>query len=185
MTDQTLRELYVTQILANDVHGDPSLFYEAFEDGEDAMEAYFTHLWETLCNREQTALAEHPFFPEIMPYVLEDSDDGFSAIVTVTLPKTPQAATVSAAVVFGSAMDPRVFAAVPVRLKNGTTRRIEEVRATGAREEVAVLHQGCDNGLLLFDPPNPQKRDLDTPLHPARCEAAAVDAIVRWCMEHD
>ena len=185
MDDLTLREQYVTQTLAKDIHGDPSSFYEAFEDGEDAMEAYFTHLWETLCYSAQTALADHPFFPELMPYVLEDSEDGFSAIVTVTLPKTPQVPVVSAAAVFGSAMDPRVFAVTPIRLKNGVARHIEEVRASGKREEVAVLHQGCDNGLLLFDAPNPQKRDPDTPLHPARCEAASVDAIVRWCMEHD
>ncbi|MBE6764193.1 MAG: hypothetical protein E7553_07610 [Ruminococcaceae bacterium] len=185
MDAKTLREQYVTKTLANSIHGDPTPFYEAFEEGEDAMEAFFTHLWETLCNSEGESLADHPFFPDIMPYILEDTEDGFCAIVTLTLPKTPTAASVSGAVVFGSAMDPRVFAGVPVRLKNGTTLKIEEVRANGTREEVAVLYQGCDNGLTLFDAPNPQKRDADTPLHPARREAATVEAIVYWCMEHD
>ena len=85
MDSQTLRERYVTHTLAQSIHGDPSPFYEAFEDGEDAMEAYFTHLWETLCDSERVTLASHPFFPEIMPYILEDTDEGFCAIVTLTL----------------------------------------------------------------------------------------------------
>ena len=181
----TLREEYVTKTLAGCIHTDPSAFYEAFEEGEDAMEAFFTHLWEALCENERQTLADHPFFPEIRPYILEDTPDGFCAIVTLTLPKTPTAASVSGAVVFGSAMDPRVFAGIPVRLKNGTTVKLEEVRASGAHEDVAVLYQGCDNGLTLFDAPNPQKRDSDTPLHPARREAATVEMIVCWCMEHD
>ena len=185
MDSQTLRERYVTHTLAQSIHGDPSPFYEAFEDGEDAMEAYFTHLWETLCDSERVTLASHPFFPEIMPYILEDTDEGFCAIVTLTLPKTPQAASVSGAVVFGSAMDPRVFASTPVALKKGTTLKVEEMRASGDRREVTVLYQGCDNGITLFDAPNPQKRDTDAPLHPARREAATVDAIVCWCMEND
>ncbi len=185
MDSKTLRQQYFTKTLANCIHGDPSPFYEAFEEGEDAMEAFFTHLWETLCKNERESLADHPFFPEIMPYILEDTEDGFCAIVTVTLPKTPAAASMSGAVVFGSAMDPRVFASTPVRLKNGQTLKVEEVRASGTCEEIAVLYQGCDNGLTLFDAPNPQKRDTDTPLHPARREAATVDAIVCWCMEHD
>ncbi len=185
MDNRILRERYLTQTLAECIHTDPSAFYEAFEEGEDAMEAFFTHLWETLCQTEQQTLAEHPFFPEISPYVLEDTEDGFCAIVTVTIPKTSAAASVSGAVVFGSAMDPRVFAAIPVKLKNGWSLCVQEVRASGVREEITVLHQGCDNGLTLFDAPNPQKRDTDTPLHPARREAATVDAIVCWCMEHD
>ena len=185
MDNKVLREQFVARCLPAHIHGDPTPFYDAFEDGEDAMESLFTHLWETLCNDEQAQLADHPFFPDIMPYVLEDSEDGFCAIVTVTLPKTPAAPSVSAAIVFGSAMDPRVFAGVPLKLKNGQTLQIEEVRASGKREAVAVLHQGCDNGITLFDAPNPQKRDTDTPLHPARREAATVDLIVCWCMQHD
>lgn len=185
MDGKTLRERYVTKTLANCIHGDPAPFYEAFEEGEDAMEAFFTHLWETLCAEAQESLADHPFFPDVMPYILEDTEDGFCAIVTVTLPKTLSAPFVSGAVVFGSAMDPRVFAGVPITLKNGQTLQIEEVRASGKREAVTVLHQGCDNGITLFDAPSPQKRDTDTPLHPARREAATVDAIVCWCMERD
>ena len=185
MDDRHLREQYLTDTLAACIHTDPSAFYEAFEEGEDAMEAFFTHLWETLCLQEQQTLADHPFFPEITPYILEDTEDGFCAIVTVTIPKTAASAAMSGAVVFGSAMDPRVFAATPVKLKNGWSLCVEEVRASGTREKITVLFQGCDNGLTLFDAPNPQKRDTDTPLHPARREAATVDAIVCWCMEHD
>ncbi len=185
MDNQTLRERYFVQALADDIHKDPSSFYEAFENGEDAMEAFFTHLWETLCKAEQALLADHPFFPEILPYILEDTEEGFCALVSVTLPETSRALPCGGVIVFGSAMDPRVFACTPVTLKNGPTLQIEEVRASGQREAVAVLYQGCDNGLTLFDAPNPQKRDTDTPLHPARREAAAVDAIVCWCMEND
>lgn len=185
MDSKMLREQYVAQDLPAYIHADPAPFYEAFEEGEDAMEALFTHVWEAMCAREQAPLADHPFFPEIMPYVLEDSEEGFCAIVTLTLPKTPAAPSMSGAIVFGSAMDPRVFAGVPIKLKNGQTLQLEEVRASGKREAFAVLHQGCDNGITLFDAPNPQKRDQDTPLHPARREAATVDAIVCWCMEHD
>ena len=185
MTATALREQYVTVTLAGSIHEDPAAFYEAFEEGEDAMASFFTHLWETLCDTQRVALAEHPFFPEIMPYILEDTEDGFCAIVTLTLPKLPAAPSVSSAIVFGSAMDPRVFAGVPTMLKNGQTLQLEEIRASGKREPIAVLHQGCDNGITLFDAPNPQKRDTDTPLHPARREAASVDAIVCWCMAHD
>lgn len=184
MQPNDLRKAYLLDTLGASVLDDPTAFYEAFEDGEDALEAYLTALWESLCRKTGETLCEHPFFPEITPYILEDTEEGFCALVAVTLPKTAAASAMMGAVVFGSAMDPRVFAALPAALKNGQALGIVECRESG-ETAVSVLHQGCDNGLQLFDPPTPQKCDPDTPLSASRCHTAFVDAVVCWCMEHD
>lgn len=184
MKENAFRERFLCGTLAAAVLADPTPFYEAFEESEEAMNAYWTSLWETQCRACGEELCAHPCFPETTAYVLEDSEEGFCALVTVTLPATAVASMMKATVVFGSAMDPRVFAAVPTALKNGEALQIVECRET-ARRDVTVLHQGCDNGMQLFDPPTPQKRDADLPLDPARVEHALVDTVVCWCMEHD
>ncbi len=184
MDSNALRERYVCQTLTHDMLNDPAPFYDAFEESEDAMVSYFTGLWETLCRETGEALERHPFFPDVVPYVLEDTPEGFCALVTFSLPRTADASPVMGVVVFGSAMDPRVFAALPTELVGGETLKIVECRERGT-VDVAVLFQGCDNGLQLFDPPAPQKRDKDKPLGVDRREPAVVDAVVCWCMEHD
>lgn len=184
MLTDTLRKAYVLEELKGAILEDPTLFYDAFSDGDDTLEAYFTALWETHCQKSGAALSEHPFFPVIEPYILEDTDEGFLALLTVALPQTRTASAMMAAVVFGSAMDPRVFAATPSVLKNGDTWQITEGRV-GGDTAIGVLYQGCDNGMQLFDPPTPQKVDRDTPLAVKRREAAFVDAVVCWCMDHD
>lgn len=182
---EDMRRAFFTEALAMSVHSDPTPFYEAFEDGEDALEAFLTALWEALCRQKGVALSECSFFPVIESYILEDTEEGFAALVTVTLEKTATASAVSGAIVFGSAMDPRVFAALPTMLKNGPTLALSECRQDGSETPIGVLHQGCDNDLQLFDPPTPQKRDPDKPLAVPRRAAAFVDAVVCWCMEHD
>jgi len=181
---KAMRQLFLSEALPAAIFRDPSPFYEAFEENEDAMEAYFTSLWELLCEQKGESLSAHSFFPQIDAYVLEDTPEGFCALVTLTLPKTASAPEMMAAIVFGSAMDPRVFAALPAKLKKGYTLGIVECREDGTRE-VSVLYQGCDNGMQLFDAPNPQKRDTDAPLMPARRPAAFIDAVVCYCMEND
>lgn len=182
--ENEFRAAFLKETLAGAVLADPTPFYEAFEESEEAMNAYWTALWEMRCRESGEKLSAHPCFPETIAYVLEDTEDGFTALVTVTLPATAAASLMKATVVFGSAMDPRVFAALPTPLKNGEALEVLECRA-GESRAVALLHQGCDNGLQLFDPPTPQKRDMDTPLDPARVEHAFVDAVVCWCMEND
>ena len=184
ITTAALRRQFVCDVLIADLLCDPAPFYDAFEEGEDAMIAWLTALWETLCKKENAAMEEHPFFPEVTPYVLEDTSEGFCGLVTVDLPATPTASAVSAVIVFGSAMDPRVFAGVPTMLQNGETLELLECRQNGTKA-VAVLHQGCDNGLQLFDPPTPQPVDKTKPLSPERRHAATVDAVVCYCMEND
>lgn len=179
-----MRRRFLGETLGAAILENPAAFYDAFEDSEDAMEAYLTMLFETLCRESGEDLSTHSFFPQIEPYILEDTPDGFCALVTVTLPKTAAAREAAAAIVFGSAMDPRVFTALPVTLKHGDTLAVGEYRLDGERA-VAVLHQGCDNDLQLFDPPSPQKRDPDTPLAVSRRAAAFVDTVVCYCMEHD
>ncbi len=183
MNGNDFRRAFVTRTLSEAIAADPTDFYGAFEDGEDAVNDYITGLWETQCASCGVTLAEHPCFPETVAYILEDTEDGFCAIVTVSLPQTPSASACKAAVVFGSAMDPRVFAAVPVLLDKGETLAVIECREPTV--EVATLHQGCDNNLQLFDPPTPQKRDKTVPLAAARREAAFVDTVVCWCLKHD
>jgi len=183
MDGNQFRRAFVTHTLPAAIGTDPSDFYEAFEDGEDAMADYITGLWESQCVEEGTSLSQHPCFPELVPYVLEDTEEGFCAIVTVSLPHTPSASAVKAAIVFGSAMDPRVFAAVPHTLAKGETLAIVECR--DPLVPVSVLYQGCDNGLQLFDPPSPQKQDKTAPLATGRRETAFVDAVVCWCLQHD
>lgn len=184
MNDTAMRKDFLCRVFPHAILNDPAPFYEAFEDSEDAMAAYVTSLWEAMCREAGESLEMHPCFPELDPYVLEDSPEGFCALVTVTLPKSGRAAAVTGVVVFGSAMDPRVFAAVPTTLPHGETLKITECREAGLRD-IAVLHQGCDNGMQLFDAPNPQKRDTERPLMEARRPAAIIDAVVCWCMEHD
>ena len=179
-----MRRTFLSETLPAAIGVDPSPFYEAFEESEDAMASYFTSLWEAQLAEAGEALGDHPFFPLIDPYVLEDTPEGFCAIVTVTLPKIANAADVIGAIVFGSAMDPRVFAALPVSLAKGETLGVAECRDGGLRE-VGVLYQGCDNGMQLFDAPNPQKCDKQMPLMPARRAAAFIDAVICYCMEHD
>ncbi len=183
MDGNQFRRAFVTRTLPQAILADVSEFYDAFENGEDAMNDYITGLWEQQCRDMDVTLADHPCFPDIVPYVLEDTEEGFCAIVTATLPKTAQASAVKAAIVFGSAMDPRVFAAVPIRLEKGESLEIVECREPAVN--VGVLYQGCDNGLQLFDPPSPQKRDVQMPLMAARREEAFVDAVVCWCLRHD
>ena len=183
MDGNRFRRAFVTEALPNALALDVSEFYDAFENGEDAMIDYITALWEQRCAEAGVTLAEYPCFPEMMPYVLEDTEEGFCAIVTATLPKTTDAAAVKAAIVFGSAMDPRVFAAVPICLEKGESLEIVECREPLV--PVGVLYQGCDNGMQLFDPPSPQKRDAQKPLMTARREEAFVDAVVCWCLQHD
>ena len=184
MNANALREAYFLQALGGDILAEPTAFYDAFSESEEALGEYFTALWETHCAHHGVTLSEHSFFPQVEPYVLEDTPEGFLALVTVGVAQTKTAAAMQAAIVFGSAMDPRVFAATPKTLKNGDTWAITECRESN-RVDVAVLYQGCDNGMQLFDPPTPQKVDRDTPLAVARREAAFVDAVVCWCMDHD
>lgn len=184
LTAQEMRKAFLCEMLPTAILRDPSPFYEAFEENEDEMESYFTSLWETLCLQKSESLSSHPFFPNVDAYVLEDTPEGFCALVTVTLPKTASAPEMIGAIVFGSAMDPRVFAAVPTKLKKGYTLAVVECREAQT-VDVSVLYQGCDNGMQLFDAPNPQKRDTDAPLMPARRPAAFIDAVVCYCMEHD
>ncbi|MBQ3068821.1 MAG: hypothetical protein IJD01_02600 [Clostridia bacterium] len=184
MTENAMREAFLCRTLPQAILRDPAPFYEAFEESEDAMAAYMTSLWESLCKASDEELSEHPCFPEMDPYVLEDTEEGFCALVTVTLPARGGASAVTGVVVFGSAMDPRVFAAVPTSLPKGETLKIVECREESLRE-IAVLYQGCDNGMQLFEAPNPQKRDETCPLLEARRPAAIIDAVVCWCMEHD
>ncbi len=181
---QQLRCQFVTRTLAASVLRDPTPFYEAFEEGEDALTAFLTGLWESLVKREGQSLSQCPFFPDVVPYVLEDTEDGFCALVCVTLPETATAPETAAVVVFGSAMDPRVFAMTPVSLRKGDSAKVSECR-DGSERDVAVLYQGCDNDLQLFDPPTPQKCDKDAPLAKSRRHAAMIDKIVCWCMEND
>ena len=184
ITTAALRRQFVCDVLIADLLDDPAPFYEAFEEGEDAMIAWLTALWETLCRNEGVTMEEHPCFPGVTPYVLEDTPDGFCGLVTVDLPATAEVSAVSAVVVFGSAMDPRVFAGVPKTLAGGETLELLECRQNGAKT-VAVLHQGCDNGLQLFDLPTPQAVDNTVPLAEERRHAATVDAVVCYCMEND
>lgn len=184
MIPNDLRCAYLLETLKSAILDDPTPFYDAFSDGEDAMDSYFTALWETHCRKNGAAIAEHPFFPVLEPYILEDSEQGFLALLTLSLPRTRTASAMMAALVFGSAMDPRVFAATPTALKKGETWQITEGCA-GGDTVIGVLYQGCDNGLQLFDPPTPQKVDRDTPLAEKRRETAFVDAVVCWCMDHD
>ncbi len=184
MNENDLRVAFLSETLSAAVLADPAPFYEAFEESEEAVSAYVTMLWEGVCRQTGESLSAHPCFPETTAYVLEDTEEGFCALVTVTLPATAAASMMKAVVVFGSAMDPRVFAAVPTALKNGETLCVIECRGDNHRD-IAVLHQGCDNGLTLFDPPTPQKRDTDTPLAKERMEYALVDTVVCWCMEND
>lgn len=182
--EEAMRRQFLSDALSSAILTDPTPFYEAFEDGEDALESFLTARWEALCDELDESLAAHPFFPEITPYILEDDDEGFCALVAVTIPKTVSAPSMMGAIVFGSAMDPRVFAALPVVLKKGQTLGMIECREDGERA-IGVLHQGCDNGMQLFDPPNPQKRDPDAPLPAARRHTAFVDAVVCWCLQND
>lgn len=184
MNGNAMRERFLCRTLPDAILNDPAPFYEAFEENEDAMAAYITSLWESLCTETGASLTTHPCFPELDPYVLEDTPEGFCALVTVTLPKSGDLSAVTGVVVFGSAMDPRVFAAVPTVLPHGETLKLLECRM-GELRDIAVLHQGCDNGLQLFDAPNPQKCDPTRPLMEARRAAAIIDAVVCWCMEHD
>lgn len=185
MQPNTVRSAYLLDTLSKAILDDPTPFYDAFAEGEDVLASFMTALWETHCTDCGAALAEHPFFPVIEPYILEDTDEGFLALLTLALPKTKTASPMMAAIVFGSAMDPRVFAATPARLKNGETWQITESRLQGKAVAVGMLYQGCDNGMQLFDPPTPQKVDRDTPISARRRETAFVDAVVSWCMDHD
>ncbi len=184
MNDNAMREAFLCRTLPEAILRDPAPFYDAFEESEDAMAAYVTALWETMCREAGESLEAHPCFPEPDPYVLEDTAEGFCALVTVTFPQSGRTSAMTSVVVFGSAMDPRVFAAVPTRLAQGETLKIVECREDTLRD-VTVLHQGCDNGMQLFDAPNPQKCDKTRPLSEARRPAAIIDAVVCWCMEHD
>ncbi len=183
-TSDALRRRFFTKALPSSILDDPTPFYEAFEESEDAMASLMTTMFEVLCLEQGERLEAHPFFPEIDPYILEDTPEGFCALVTVTVEKTTTADGYTAAIVFGSAMDPRVFAGVPVVLKNGKTWEIVEARADGLKQ-VGVMHRGCDNGMQLFEPPTPQKVDRDTPLDDNRRAAAFIDAVVCYCLEHD
>lgn len=177
-----LRHRFVTQVLYTALE-DPTAFYEAFEEGEDALAAYWTSLWESMCTHSGVSMAAYPCFPETLVYILEDTADGFCALVTVTLPSTPGVGAVKAAVVFGSAMDPRLFAAVPTMLDGGET--LEIVECLQSVKPITTLYQGCDNGMQLFDPPTAQPIDRTKPLAVERREEAFVDAVVCWCLEHD
>ncbi|MGN0171613.1 MAG: hypothetical protein ACI39E_02375 [Acutalibacteraceae bacterium] len=178
------RRRFAAKELPSAILDDPSPFYEAFSEGEDALAVYLTSLWE--CGR---SVADSPFFPELQPFILEDSDEGFCALLLVTLPATAAAKKTVSAVVFGSAMDPRVFAALPEELPKGDTLSLREYRLDEnnrlCERALGALYQGCDNDLQLFDPPAPQPVDRDKPLPAARQEAATVDRIVRWCLEND
>ncbi len=183
-TSEALRRRFFTDTLPRAIHTDPTPFYEAFEENEEAMAAWATSLFEQLCEKQGESLETQSCFPVIDPYVLEDTPDGFCALVTVTLEKTATAPEMTAAIVFGSAMDPRVFAGVPKALPKGKTLEIIECKEK-TQCPVGVMHRGCDNGMQLFDPPNPQKVDKDAPLDERRRPAAFIDAVVCYCMEHD
>ncbi len=183
-TPEALRLRFFTDTLPGAIHADPTPFYEAFEETEDAMAEWVTMLFEQLCREHGESLETQSCFPVIDPYVLEDTPDGFCALVTVTLEKTATASAMTAAIVFGSAMDPRVFAGVPKALPKGSTWEIIEYKEK-TQCSVGVMYRGCDNGMQLFDPPNPQKVDKSVPLDERRRPAAFIDAVVCYCMEHD
>lgn len=183
-TAQALRLRFFTESIPQAIHGDPTPFYEAFEESEEAMAAWATALFEAECQKQGESLETHSCFPVIDPYVLEDTPEGFCALVTVSLEKTATASAMTAVIVFGSAMDPRVFAGVPKTLPKGETWEIFEYKANKA-VAVGVLHRGCDNGMQMFEPPNPQKVDRDAPLDERRRAAALIDAVVCYCLEHD
>ena len=183
-TAQALRLRFFTESIPQAIHTDPTPFYEAFEESEEAMAAWATALFEAVCAQQGESLQTHSCFPVIDPYVLEDTAEGFCALVTVTLEKTATASEMTAVIVFGSAMDPRVFAAVPKTLPKGETLQIIEHKPDKTCP-VGVLYRGCDNGMQMFDPPNPQKVDRDAPLDERRRAAALIDAVVCYCLEHD
>lgn len=109
MTTRELRETFAAGLAAEILEA-PAGFYEAFD--EDNMADFLTRRWEALCAGQQVSLADHAFFPETEYWLLEESETENSAayMMAAELPalaETPD--TALCAVVFGTAMDPRVF----------------------------------------------------------------------------
>ena len=177
-TGNNARRRFCEEILPQEILHDPTPFYEAFEEGEDELISYLTALW------MDENVSDTPFFPEVSPFILEDTADGFSALLLIRLSPNAAAAECFAAVVFGSDMDPRVFAALPNTLPKGDTLAVCEIKADGVRA-IDALYQGCDNNMQLFDPPSPLAVDRDKPLPAARRADAAVEQIVAYCLDHD
>ncbi len=179
MDDNARRAEFLTRTLYDEIIENPFPYYRAFEEGEEAVEAYVTALWAA-----RHDLSRHPFFVNAVSYVLEEGEEGFCALTTLTLPKTASASEQAGIVVIGSDMDPRLFAALPFSLPGGETLRLAECKAQQT-VEIALLTRGCDNDLTLFDPPSPQGVNPALPLPRSRRERALVELTVRWCLEHD
>lgn len=110
MTTRELREKFPAKLSAA-LWESPADFYVSFD--EDNTAEYLTRLWEKLCAEHGVSLAEHAFFPEPECWLLEESEEGESAayMLAAELPLLKEEPdTALLAIVFGTSMDPRVFA---------------------------------------------------------------------------
>lgn len=108
MNTAELREKFALALSA-EILEDPTAFYTALD--EDAVLDFLTAMWEKLCVEQEVLIADHAFFPEHECWLLEEEGETAAYLLAIELPALRQEPDYHLmSVVFGTAMDPRVFA---------------------------------------------------------------------------
>lgn len=183
MTDMELRTVYEEEILPPLILENPEEFYGAFEQGPEALTAFFEDKWRWMCRR--LGQEERPFGAGMDVVALNDTPESFAGLACLELPETaPPVGVLYAAISFGVAGAPRLFFGEYARLRSpGDTVAVFEAVLGGdgmKRVRRSVLYQGCNNEPLLFPAPARETPvDRDAPLPREEWYTAFLDAVAR------
>lgn len=191
MTTWELRKIFRQEILPPLFLDNPDSFYEAFENGPEAVKAFIAAKWVWMCEQLKEDAGAYPMTFEMDCIAFDETEANFLALLTVELPEADAPEESGAAlyfsVFFGAPIQPRLFFGEYARLKkpNDTIAIMEtHLIKDGDYQHTkrAVLFQGCNNRPVLFEPPaHPLPVDSGIPLNRDDWYTAYMDEVVRIC----
>lgn len=190
MISKELRSILHGEVLPNLFLKNPSVFYEAYKNGDESVHQMFMSLWAETCNRAGQQLDNNPLQLAIKHINIDYSEENHTDLMIVELPEIQNVSNMAVycAVFFGVKQELRLFLGETDYNASGATRYIFIVELKMnelgyARQNHGFLFRGCNINPLLFDAPeNPFDPDPMYGMEPEEEWSAFTDMVARICL---
>lgn len=191
MKNTDLRSIFQRELMPDLFLNNQDVFYNAFNEGTEAVENLIMELWAFLCNQNGDHVNNHPIDIDIKYIVLDESEDNFTCLMIMELPNIKKVKNLALyfGVFFGVNHDLRFFLGETDYQALGNNRYIFVIELILGAEDVFIrnnhgaLYRGCNNEPFLFEKPeNPRSPDVLIGIDPEDEWQAFTDRVAQVCL---
>jgi hypothetical protein len=190
MKNEELRSIFQREIMPQLFLFHPGLFYEAFNEGPEAVDRLLLDLWADICNQGGDHVNNHPLQIETNYIILDETEDNYTCLMIIKMPNLKKVRNLAVyfGVFLGVNTELRLFLGETDYHALGSNRYIVIIELQAQddgyrRINHSLLFQGCNNEPLLFEKPaNPRTPDQFAGIDPEDEWHTFTDVVAQICL---